>query len=128
MHNQIREFIEQFNPLFKRGLPLFWEEKGGMCSQKEYNDTLINCRFDHRKFDDMQHQYLSRKVVIDKLAGYFNMMFEFKATCTKFPIFSYSENIELMVLAKEMINLDLRVVDQWKIIENDGKIKYNLRQ
>ena len=117
MHNQIREFIEQFNPLFKRGLPLFWEEKGGMWSQKEYNDTLINCRLDHGKFDDMQHQSLSGKEMIDKLAGDFNMMFEVKATCTKFSKFSYSKNIELRVLAKEMINLDLPVVDQWKIIK-----------
>ena len=30
MHHQIKEFIELFNPLFKRGLPLFWEEKGGI--------------------------------------------------------------------------------------------------
>ena len=27
MHNQIKEFIQLFNPLFKRGIPLFWEEK-----------------------------------------------------------------------------------------------------
>ena len=91
MHHQIKEFIELFNPLFKRGLPFFWEEKGGMCSQKEHDDRLISCRLDHRKFDDMQQESLSGKVVIDKLAGDFNMMFEFKATCTKFPIFSYSK-------------------------------------
>ena len=48
MHHQIKEYIELFNPLFKRGLPLFWEEKGGMWSQKEYNDRLISCRLDHR--------------------------------------------------------------------------------
>ena len=25
MHNQIKEFIQLFNPLFKRGIPFFWE-------------------------------------------------------------------------------------------------------
>ena len=35
MNHQIKEFIELFSPLFKRGLPLFWEENGGMWSQKE---------------------------------------------------------------------------------------------
>ena len=25
MHNQIKEFSQLFNPLFKRGLPLFWK-------------------------------------------------------------------------------------------------------
>ena len=32
MHHQVKEFIELFNPLFRRGLPFFWEEKGGMWS------------------------------------------------------------------------------------------------
>ena len=53
MHNQVKELIQLLNPLFKRGLPLFCEEKGGMLSQKEYNDILINCRSDHRQFEDM---------------------------------------------------------------------------
>ena len=73
MHYQIKEFIELFNPLFRRGLPFFWELKGGMWSQKEYNDRLISCRLDHRQFDDMQHQSLSGKIVIDKLTVDFNM-------------------------------------------------------
>ena len=33
-HHQIKEFIELFNPLFRRGIPFFWAEKGGMWSQK----------------------------------------------------------------------------------------------
>ena len=73
MHHQTKEFIEQFNPLFKRGIPFFWEEKGGMWSRKEYNDRLTSCRLDHMHFDDMQQQSLSGKEVIDKLAGAFEM-------------------------------------------------------
>ena len=109
MHHQIKEFIEICNPLIKRGLPFFREEKGGMWSQKEYNERSISCILDHRHFDDMQQQSLSRKTVIDKLDGDFEMLFEFKAMC-----------------AKEKINLDLLVIDQWKIIENYGKNKYKL--
>ena len=125
MNHQIKEFIELFNPVFKRGLPLFWEEKGGLCSQKDYKYRLINCRLDHTQFDDMQ-QSLSGKVVVDKLARDFEMLFDFKATCAKLSDFSYVENVELRVLAKEMINLDLPAIDQWKIIENFGKSKYRL--
>ena len=32
MNHQNKGFIELFNPLFKIGLPFFWEEKGGMWS------------------------------------------------------------------------------------------------
>ena len=55
MHHQIKGYIELFNPLFKRGLPFFWEEKGGTWSQKEYNDMLFNYKSDQRQFDDMQN-------------------------------------------------------------------------
>ena len=114
-----------FNPLFKRGLPLFWEEKGGKWSQKDYNDRLINCRSDHRKFDDMQ-QSLSGKIVVDKLAGDFGLLFYFKATCAKLADFSYVDNLHLRVLVKEMVNLDFPTIDQWKTVEQFGKNKYKL--
>ena len=107
MHHQIKEFIELFNPLFRRGLSFFWEDKGGMWSQKEYNDRLISCKLDHRQFDDMQHQSLSGKTVIDKLTVDFEMLFDFKGIFTKLPKFSYAENVELSVMANEMISLDL---------------------
>ena len=128
MNHQIKEFIELFNPLFKRGPTFFWEEKGGIWSQKEYTDRLISYRFNHIQFDDMQHQTLSRKLVIKKFAGDFEMLFDFKATCTKLRDFCYLEIVELRVLEKDMINLDLPTTDQWKIIENYGKSKYKLHK
>ena len=98
-----------------------------MLSQKDYNDSLITCRLDHMQFEYMQ-QPLSRRIVVDKVVGYFEMLFDFKATCAKLPYFSYVENVELRVLEKYMINMGLLIVDQWKKIENFGKSKYKLRQ
>ena len=69
-----------FTQVFDKGLPFSWEEKGSMFSQKEYNDWLVNCILDHRKFEDMQ-QSLSGKTKVDKLAEDFEMLFDFKATC-----------------------------------------------
>ena len=66
--------------------------------------------------------------MIDNLAGDFEILFDFKETCAKFLDFSYLENVELRVLVKEMISLDLPATDQWKTIENYGKIKYRLHQ
>ena len=34
MHNQVKEFILRFSPLFKIGIPFFWEENRPMLSQK----------------------------------------------------------------------------------------------
>ena len=90
MHHQIKEFIELFIPLFKKGLPFFWEEKEGILSQNEYNDKLINCRLNQIQFHDKQQQSLSVKIMIDKSTRDFEMLFNFKAMCAKLPYFSYS--------------------------------------
>ena len=66
--------------------------------------------------------------MVDKLTIDFEMFFDFKAICTQLPEFSYAENVELSVMAKEMINLDLPTTDQWKLVDNYGKSKYKLHQ
>ena len=64
--------------------------------------------------------------MVDKLAGYFEMLFDFKATCAKLAEFSYVENVEVKVLENDMFNLDFPIVDQWKTVEHFGKNKYKL--
>ena len=65
MAHAIKVFVKMFETLVKMGFPFFWKEKGGMWSQKEYHDQLIQCRSDHSEFADMQ-QALLGKVIVDK--------------------------------------------------------------
>ena len=76
MIHPLNLFRDMFDPLFKKGLPLFWEEKGAMLTWKEYQDKLIKCRLDHTNFANM-HQSLSRKMIVDKLLNKFDMFFLF---------------------------------------------------
>ena len=94
MTHQVKLFMDMYDPLFKKGLPFLWEEKGSMLSQKEYQDHLIECRSDHRNFADMQ-QSLSLKAIIGKLADDFEMIFSFKAMCAHLQYFSYRDHMEL---------------------------------
>ena len=84
MTHQVKLFLDMFDPLFEKGLPFFWEEKGSMLSQKEYQYRLIECRLDHTKFADMQ-QSLSGKAIVEKLVDDFEMIFAFKSTCARLP-------------------------------------------
>ena len=111
MHKHINEFASLFNPLVKRGLPFFCEGKVPMLSQKEYHDRLIDCRHDHRQFEDMAQQPLSGKTVVEKLSGELELLFDFRVMCTKFPA-PYLENLELIVLTEEMIKLEIPNVNQ----------------
>ena len=67
---------------------------GPLLSQKEYLDKSVNCRSDHGKFEYMQ-QALSGRVVFDKLAEEFELLFDFGFTCAKVPNLSYAESMEL---------------------------------
>ena len=76
-----------FDPWFKKGLPFFWEEKGDMLTQEEYQDKLIECISDHINFAGM-HQSLSGKTIVDKLADEFEMFVFFQgSTCTLAKLF-----------------------------------------
>ena len=106
MAHAIKVFVKMFEPLVKMGFPFFWKEKGGMWSQKEYYDLLIQCELDQSKFTNMQKS-LSGKEIVDKLADDFKIVFNFRATCAWIPNFSYRDHMEMQVLLKETSTLEL---------------------
>ena len=99
-----------------------------MLSQKEYHDRLIDCRQYHRQFEYMAQQSLSGKTMFDKLSGEFELLFDFRVMCTKLPVPSYLEKLELDMLPEEMIKLEMPTIKQWKVIENCYRTKYKLHQ
>ena len=66
--------------------------------------------------------------MVDKLAVDFEMINTFIAVCSQLPPISYVDHVELKVLEKEMDNMELPYVDQWKEIEIFGRTKYKLCQ
>ena len=79
-------------------------------------EQLVICRSDNNRFRDMQ-QALSRKTIFDILAGEFELLSDFKATCATVPNFSYTENMELRVLAHDMVVANLPGPNQWRSIQ-----------
>ena len=124
--HRVKEVTKLFTPLVSRGIHFFWEEMGPLLSQKEYLDKLVKCRSNHSNFEDMQ-QDLSGRVVFDKLAGDFKLLFDFKVACAKLPNFSYAYNMDLRVLAHEMVVSDFPKPEQWKTIQQFGSNKYKLQ-
>ena len=77
MLHQVKTFKGSFVSLFQKRLPSFWEENGRLVSQAEYQALLVKSRLDHRKFEDMI-QYLSGKIIIDKLEVHFELVNMFR--------------------------------------------------
>ena len=95
---------------------------GPLLSQKDYKEFLVNCQLDHSKFRDMQ-QALLGKVIFDKLASDFELWFYFRATCSKVPMASYLEAMELKAQAYDMAMMHLPSSDKWRIIRQYGSVK-----
>ena len=125
MQHHVKIFKSSFAFLFQKGFPSFWEEYGKLLSQVEYQTLLVKCRLDQNIFEDM-NQSLSGKTLVDKLVVDFEIINTFRTVCSQ-PI-SYVDHVELRVLDKEMENMELSSVDQWKTIEKFRKTKYKLHQ
>ena len=91
-------------------------------SHKEYRECLVHCRLDHNKFGDMQ-QSLSGRVIFDKLTSDFELLFDFKAACSKVSKNSYLEMMELKAQAYDMAVATLPGPDLWRVIQKYGSTK-----
>ena len=121
--HKVKEVIWLFKPLVDIGIPFFWEEKGPLLSRKKYRQRLVLCWLDNSKFGNMQ-QSLSGKIVFDKLASEFELLFDFKTTCTEVPETSYLETMELKVQAFDMALATLPFPDLWRAIQQYESTKF----
>ena len=76
-------------------------------------ERLTLCRSDHSIFGDMQHAQ-SGPIVFEKLAGAFELLADFKATCAAVLDFTYTKNMDPNVLADDMAIATLSGPDMWK--------------
>ena len=79
-------------------------------------------RLDNNKFGDMQ-QSLSGKIVFDKLTSDFELLFDFKATCTEVPETSYPKMMELKAQAYNMIVVTQPGLDLCRFIQQYASTK-----
>ena len=75
--HQVKLFIEIFDLLFKKGIPLFWRDKGAMLNKDEYYEKLIAWRQDHLNFADMTES-LTGKVLVKTLVDEFEIFITIK--------------------------------------------------
>ena len=125
IEHKVKEVIRLLKPLVDRGIPFFWEEKGPLLSQKEYQEHLVQCRLDNSKFGDMQ-QSLSGKIVFDKLASEFELLFNFKATRAEVLETSYPKMMELKAQAFHMVVVTLPGPDLLRAIQQYRLTKFKM--
>jgi hypothetical protein len=108
--------------LFIKGLPPFWDGKGKLYDQEEYNSLLTQHRMDHSIFEDLEEN-LKGPSLVEHLAADFEILNQLKIVKTMLPTMSYSTCIDLEILIKEMMDYKIPFDSQWKEIVRLGRTK-----
>ena len=96
---QVKSFKGLFTELFQKLLPSFWDEEGKPIYDSYYQTLLVQSRMDHKMFEYMT-QSLTGKVIIEKLAIYFEILDQIRIIGAKLSLISYVGHVELRVLDK----------------------------
>ena len=64
--------------------------------------------------------------MFDELSEEFELLFYFKVSCAKVPKFSYIDNMELRVLAHDMVVAEFLKPEHWRTVQQYGSTKYKL--
>ena len=77
MGSEVQKFKEDFNILFEKGLPYFWDKKGKLLKKEVYVASLKKVRQDNSKFQSMEGNFKGKEI-IDKLGDDLILCISFK--------------------------------------------------
>ena len=77
MKQNVQNFKNLLNPLFEKGIPSFWDEKGELFSQEHYLALLSQARMDHSKFEGLKRG-IDGNTLVEKFTNDFEILIQFK--------------------------------------------------
>jgi hypothetical protein len=99
MEQSVQEFKDLFEELFTKGLPPFWDGKGKLYDQEEYNAHLTQCRMDDSKFETLEEN-LKGATLLEHLITNFEILNQFKEGKLGLLVMSYASCVDLEILIK----------------------------
>lgn len=125
MRNAVHQMKNFFQPLFKIGLPTFWDSLGRLILVTEHQLALLAARMDSSKLNKMPGT-LSKSTVFDRLSDDFRILHQFRNLREFITSMSYTHCIELEILLKDMFDYEMLTKEQWKQVGRLGQSKYNI--
>jgi hypothetical protein len=122
MEHNIHKFKYAFEQLFIKGFPSFWNDRGSLYNQEDYNTLLMQCRMNHSKFEAIE-EILKGPSLVEYLATKFEILNKLKIVKVGMPTMSYATCIDLEILIKEMMDCEIPSDSQWKEIVCLGETK-----
>jgi hypothetical protein len=122
MEHNIHEFKDAFEQLFIKGLQSFWDGKGSLYNQEDYNSLLIQCRMYHSKFEAME-EIMKGPSLVECLSIEFEILNKFKPVKVGMSTMYYDMCIDLEIFIKAMMDYKIPSESKWKEIVQLGKTK-----
>lgn len=122
MKGEIQYFYKKFKPLFDKGLPTFWYNNDGLFNKEYYDNLLAQQRVNHDKFQDMEGT-LKGDDILNKLEDDFDILSQLKHIRKCLPPNSFSNCVEMEILAWKMQAYNVTSKDQWMEIDKFSKLK-----
>ena len=122
MKEEIKDFYKKFKPLFDKGIPTFWYNNDNLFNIEDYDNLLAQQRVNHDKFQDMEGT-LKGGDILNKLEDDFDILSKLNNIRKSLPPISFSNCMELEVLAWEMQAYNVPSKAEWMEIDNFSKLK-----
>ena len=122
MIEEIQDFYKKFKPLFDKGLPTFWYTNDNLFDKEDYDNLLAQQRVNHDKFQELEGT-LKGEDILNKLEDDFDILSQLKYVRISLPPISFSNYVELEVLAQEMQAYNIPSKAQWMEIDKFSKLK-----
>ena len=122
MKEDIQGFYKKFKPLFDKGLPTFWYNNDNLFNKEDYDNLLAQQRVNHDKFQELEGT-LKGEDILNKLEDDFDILSQLKYVRISLPPISFSNYVELEVLAQEMQAYNIPSKAQWMEIDKFSKLK-----
>jgi hypothetical protein len=106
MEKSVQEFKDLFEEFFIEAFPPFWDGKGKLYDQEEYNSRFTQCRMDHSKFENVEEN-LKGATLVEHLITDFEILNQFKTVKIGLPVMTYASCIDLEILIKEIMDYDI---------------------
>ena len=108
--------------MFDKGLPTFWYNNDSLFKKEYYDNHLAQQRVNHDKFQDMEGT-LKGEDILNKLEDDYDILSQLNHIRKSLPPISFSNCMELEVLAREIQAYNVPSKAQWMEIDKFVNLK-----
>ena len=98
---KVLHFNKKITDLLSKGMPSFWDDKGNIISNEDYEVLLVQNKSEEDKFEDLD-KHMKGPIIVEKLNEDFDLLAEIWLIQKNLQNPSYTQSVEIEVIKREM--------------------------